>query len=193
MAFTLTSADELFPTPLMRFEIADAATLNQTLLEEIASRRAAEGGISRSNRKGWHSASDLFERKEPAQAALAKMLIGMMAQSTHNVAPAADYANIELIANGWINVNPSGAYNAPHDHPGAFWSGSYYIQVPDDTEGNGGAIEFLSPHKPLPSLGILKSRITADKFRFRPKPGTVLIFPASITHWVHPNEAMRIA
>ena len=189
MDFKLTSADDLFPTPLLRFEIADAATLNQALLKEIAARQIAEGGITKSNRKGWHSDSDLFERKEPAQASLAKLLIGMMAQSTHHVAPDADYANIELIANGWINVNPSGAYNAPHDHPGAFWSGTYYIQVPDDTEGHGGAIEFLSPHKPLQGLGILRSPITADRFRFRPKPGTVLIFPASILHWVHPNDS----
>ena len=95
-----------------------------------------------------------------------------------------------MIDNGWINVNPTGGYIGPHYHPGAFWSGSYYIQVPDDTEGNGGAIEFLSPHKPLPSLGFLKSPITADKFRFRPTPGTVLIFPRpSITHWVHPNDS----
>ena len=31
---------------------------------------------------------------------------------------------------GWVNINPTGAMNAPHDHPGAFWSGVYYVQVP---------------------------------------------------------------
>lgn len=189
MTFKLKSADDLFPTPLLRFEIADAPTLNQALLKEIAKRRAAEGGIKKSNRKGWHSDSDLFERKEPAQAALAQMLLRMIAQSTRHVAPDADYSNIELVPDGWINVNPAGGYNAPHDHQGAFWSGCYYVQVPDDTEGDGGAIEFLSPHKPLPTQGNIKGPITSDKMRFRPKPGTVLIFPASLIHWVHPNDS----
>jgi len=189
LAYKLASADEMFPTPLLRFEIADADKLNKALLKEIAKRRAADGGVTKSNRKGWHSSSDLFERKEPAQAALAQLLLRMVAQSTLRVAPEADFTNIELVAEGWINVNPTGGYNAPHDHVGAFWSGVYYVQVPDDVEGQGGAIEFLSPHKPLPGRKLIDAPITADKLCVRPMPGTVLIFPASTVHWVHPNDS----
>ncbi len=189
MAYKLASVDELFPTPLLRFEIADADKLNQALLKEIAQRRAADGGTTRSNRKGWHSANDLFERKEPAQAALAQLLLRMIAQSTRQVAPETDFTNIELVADGGINVNPTGGYNAPHDHVGAFWSGCYYIQVPNGLEGQGGAIEFLSPHKPLPGRPLINAPITADKLCVRPVAGTVLIFPASMVHWVHPNDS----
>ena len=124
MAFRLISAEEIFPTPLFRFEVEAAADRNSDLLEEIAARRTTEEGISKSNRKGWHSRSDLFDRKEPAHAALARMLLVMLAGVTRQVAPDCDYDNIELVPDGWINVNPTGAYNAPHDHPGAFWSGS---------------------------------------------------------------------
>ena len=189
MDFALKSVDELFPTPLLRFEVKNAAELNKALLKEIAARRAAEGSLKKSNRNGWHSDNDLFQRKEPAQAALAQMLLRMIAKSTHSFAPEADFNNIELHADGWINVNPKGGYNAPHDHSGAFWSGCYYVQVPDDTDSDGGSIEFLSPHKPLPSNGIIKSPITGDKLRFRPTPGMALIFPASLVHWVHPNDS----
>ena len=190
MAYTLQSADALFPTPLLRFEIEDAETLNRTLLKEIAKRRAAEQGTVKSNRKGWHSDTDLFERTEPAQAQLAKMLIQMLAQATRHVAPNADMSGVELVADGWINVNPPGAYNAPHDHLGAFWSGTYYVNMPEGGGGDerAGAIEFLSPHKPLPGVGSFRAPITADKVHFRPKSGTVLIFPATIVHWVHPND-----
>jgi uncharacterized protein (TIGR02466 family) len=187
--FALKSVDELFPTPLLRFEIKNAADLNRSLLKEIAARRKAEDSLKRSNRNGWHSEPDLFERKEPAQAALAQMLLRIIAKSTRSFAPDADFNNIELLADGWVNVNPKGAYNAPHDHIGSFWSGCYYVQVPDDTDSDGGAIEFLSPHKPLPSYGLFKSPITGDKLRFRPEPGLALIFPSSLTHWVHPNDS----
>ena len=73
LAFTLQSADDIFPTPLLRFEVADADKLNRALLKEIAQRRAAEGGMTKSNRRGWHSERDLFERKEPAQSTLAQI------------------------------------------------------------------------------------------------------------------------
>lgn len=189
MAFTLKSADDLFPTPLLRFELADSDKLNRALLKEIAQRQAAEGGMTKSNRKGWHSERDLFERKEPAQSTLAQFILRMLAQSTKQVAPETDFANVELLADGWINVNPRGAYNAPHDHIGSFWSGVYYVKVPADTEGQGGTIEFLSPHKPLPSGGFIEAPITAQKIAVRPKPGQALIFPAHLVHWVHPNDS----
>jgi uncharacterized protein (TIGR02466 family) len=174
---------------LLRFEVADAGKLNQALLKEITKRAKAEGGMTRSNRKGWHSARDLFDRKEPAQQKLAGLLLRIMAQATKVVAPDTDFTNVELVADGWINVNPRGAYNAPHDHLGGFWSGVYYVRVPEAQEGQGGAIEFLAPHKPVPGHGIISAPITADKVLIRPEVGTVLLFPSTILHWVHPNEA----
>lgn len=189
MSFTLTSADDIFPTPLFRFEVTDADKLNRALLKEIAKRQKAEGGMSKSNRKGWHSERDLFERKEPAQRALAQLILRMLAQATKSVAPHTDFTNAELLADGWLNVNPRGGYNAPHDHIGSFWSGVYYVRVPEGAAGQGGAIEFLAPHKPLPSSGFIEAAITAQKIAVRPKPGQVLIFPATLVHWVHPNES----
>lgn len=190
MAFTLKSVDELFPTPLLRFEIGEAATLNAALLGEIATRRAGEEGVRKSNNRGWHSASDLFERKEPAQAKLAQLLLRMIAEATRTVAPETDFSGLQLVSDGWINVNPTGAYNGPHDHPGAFWSGCYYVQVPaGDGDVNDGAIEFISPHKPLPGLGLIGGGLTGDKLRIRPKPGLMLLWPANLLHWVHPNAS----
>lgn len=189
MVFTLKSADDLFPTPLLRFEVGDADKLNRALLKEIAQRRVAEGGMTKSNRKGWHSERDLFERKEPAQSTLAQLLLRMMAQATKQFAPDTDFTNVEMLADGWINVNPSGGYNAPHDHIGSFWSGVYYVRVPAETGREGGAIEFLAPHKPMPSGGFIVAPITAQKITVRPQPGQVLIFPAHLIHWVHPNDS----
>jgi uncharacterized protein (TIGR02466 family) len=189
LAFTLKSADDLFPSPLLRFEVANAEKLNQALLKEIGKRLPTEGGMVKSNRKGWHSERDLFERKEPAHAALAQLILRMMAQATKEVAPASDFSGLELLADGWINVNPPGGYNAPHDHIGSFWSGVYYVKVPTDTQGQGGAIEFLSPHKPMPSGGIFVAPVTAQKITVHPKAGEVLIFPSHLVHWVHPNDS----
>lgn len=189
MKFKLTSANELFPMPLLRFEVAEAEKLNKALLKEIAKRQAVEGGIAKSNRKGWHSARDFFSRKEPAQAELAQLFLRILAQASKAIAPNTSFDDVELLAEGWINVNPRGGYNAPHDHSGSFWSGVYYVQVPGRGEGQGGAIEFLAPHKPLPNQGFIYEPITAPKTTVRPDAGQVLIFPASLVHWVQPNDS----
>ena len=190
MTFALKSVDEMFPTPLLRFEIGDAEALNATLLTEIAARRTAEPGVTRSNFGGWHSANDFFARSEPGHAALALDLLRMMAEATRHFDPKADYSKARLIADGWVNINPPGAYNGPHDHKTAFWSGTYYVETPQG-EGSSGMIEFLTPLRPLPGNGVVGGPLTAEVFGVRPTAGLVLIFPATIQHWVHPNQSQK--
>jgi len=186
--FGLKSIHQLFPTPLLRFEVADCAALNQVLLAEIALRRSIEEGQTRSNRTGWHSQPDLFDRAEPGHRQLATLLRAMIVEATTNFDPSADFQRIDVECEGWVNVNPRGAYNSPHDHPGAFWSGTYYVQVPAG-ERDAGTIEFIAPRQPLRSGGTVRGDLTADKARVRPTAGTVLLFPGSLLHWVHPNDS----
>lgn len=190
MGFKLQAIDNLFPTPLLRFEVADADALNRRLLEEIAVRRRAEKGLVRSNFGGWHSDNDFFARTEPAHRELAAELLGLMADATRRFDPKADFGKIRLVPDGWINVNPPSAYNGPHDHKTAFWSGSYYVDVPAG-EGASGMIEFLTPVTPLPSGGLIGGPLVAETFGLTPVPGTVLLFPATLLHWVHPNHSNR--
>ena len=128
MAFDEPAVRLLFPVPLVTVRLHDCTALNARLLAEIGARRAAEPGIDRSNRYGWHSDNDLFARTEPAHRKLAEELRAIVASSSAKLMP--DLPG-DLIPShdGWVNVNPPGAMNAPHDHPGAFWSGVYYVQV----------------------------------------------------------------
>lgn len=190
MGFKLQTIDNLFPTPILRFEVAEADKLNRRLLDEIKARRKAEKGIVRSNFGGWHSENDFFTRTEPAHRELAMDLLRMMAEATRHFDPKADYSKISLLPDGWINVNPTGAYNGPHDHKTAFWSGTYYVDVPPG-EGSSGMIEFMTPVTPLPSGGLIGGPLVAETFGLTPKAGTVLLFPATILHWVHPNQSER--
>ena len=174
---------------MVHFKLPDHALLNAQLVVEIAARRAVEEGVVRTNRRGWHSASDLFARAEPAQAALAESIKQAAAHATRTLAPGAPLDRLQLVCDGWINVNPTGAFNAPHDHVGAFWSGAYYVAVPDDGDADSGAIEFIAPHHLGAPGGLIKAPMTAGQARFRPSAGTLLIFPATLTHWVYPNAS----
>lgn len=186
----LSHIQTLFPTPLLTFLIDDAETLNRELLEEIEQRRRAEQGKAVSNRHGWHSAYDLFRRKEKAQARLAGIIRAAVEQATRKLAPNADLSKLRMECDGWININPTGAYNTPHDHPGNLWSGTYYVTTPDagDASGPSGRIEFIDARAGLAD-NFVKAPFTASKCGVRPMPGMLLMFPANLLHWVHPNTA----
>jgi uncharacterized protein (TIGR02466 family) len=191
VAFKEPDVRVLFPVPMLTFRLDGAEALNARLLDEISRRRAEEPGVERSNRYGWHSENDLFDREEPAQAELARELKAMLASATERLMPDAK-DGFEMRQEGWVNVSELHAFNAPHDHPGAFWSGCYYINVPLAEDGEdklSGAIEFVDPRGSIGSNGMIEVPFTRSKFTVRPAPGSCMIWPSFVKHWVHPNRS----
>jgi uncharacterized protein (TIGR02466 family) len=190
MAFDEPEVRVLFPVPFVTIRLQDAETLNPRLLAEIEQRRKVEPGIDRSNRYGLHSALDLFDRREPAHAQLAREIDAMVSSVTAKLVPDAP-AGIGTSHEGWVNVSPTNAMNSPHDHPGSFWSGTYYVHIPeaDESDRQSGAIEFLDPRGSIGSNAGLETPFTRGKFTARPAAGTCFIWPSFVRHWVHPNRS----
>lgn len=188
MSFKLAGVDTLFPIPLFRYRIEDAA-LNDNLSKEIAKRRKAEGGMYNSNRLGWQSEHDFFARKEAGHLSLARTIAQVLKATIQSIDPAADFGKFNVTMNGWINVNPPGGYNGPHQHTNAVLSGVYYVDVPRGPSEKGGSIEFLSPHPVRLIGGLLRAEMFAERMRYQPKAGDMLIFPGQLPHWVHPNDS----
>jgi len=97
----------------------------------------------------------------------------------------------------WVNVNRLGDYHTPHNHGWSYLSGTYYVHIPtadrtgeDDDKGmNPAAITFSDPR-----YGAYRHSITEDpneqaRHTIHPKPGTLLLWPASLIHYVHPNHS----
>ena len=147
--------------------------------------RARSPGVTRSNREGWHSEDDFFGRTEPGCAALRAHILEAVQETTRLLSPHFDFAANRALCQGWINVNPPGAFNAPHDHSGFALSGVYYASVPP--EGRSGAIEFLDPRVNANAYTIEGAACFNRKFIINPKPGNLLVFPSYLTHWVQPN------
>lgn len=188
MSFKLESCDTLFPIPLFRYRV-DEQDLNVTLAKEIASRRKAESGMTSSNRVGWQSEHDFFLRKEPGHVSLARVIGQVIKATLQSIDPAVDFARMQVNMNGWINVNPPGGYNGPHQHTNAVLSGVYYVDVPRGPSEKGGAIEFLSPHPVRLLGGLINAPMFAERIYVQPKAGDLLVFPGQLPHWVHPNDS----
>lgn len=181
--------EKLFSTPVMRFRMSDHAALNARLLAEGERLRGASAGVSKSNRGGWHSEGNLFDSDTPCIVELRTAAEEAVLRVTRKITTKVDPAALRLKLFAWMNANPPGGFNAPHTHPGAHWSGVYYVSQPAVETGSSGMIEFLDPRTDLPHWRLLQAQAFKPKKKFRPAAGELVIFPSYLVHWVFPNEA----
>jgi uncharacterized protein (TIGR02466 family) len=177
-----------FGSPICWFKLKNSEQLNANLLKDSESWRSVSQGLSLSNKNGWQSEHDLFHRPESSFKALCEVIHQCVLAMTRKCAPSLDLNNIEIQYNGWININPTNAFNSPHRHSGYIWSGTYYVRVPESANKNSGAIEFIDPRNLDNTLRIKESEFFADKLKFNPKIGELVIFPSYLLHWVSPNQ-----
>ncbi|GAB4362303.1 MAG: hypothetical protein Kow00114_17410 [Kiloniellaceae bacterium] len=97
---------------------------------------------------------------------------------------------------GWANVNRRGDYHDPHNHPHAYLSGTYYVAVPQAAAAKDnrpdlrpGAISFYDPRGFANMTAIRDDPQIEAEFTHRPQPGDILLWPAFLMHFVHPNLA----
>ena len=143
----------LFATPLVTLDVPEAATLNSELRRVIVEREKTHPTTQHSNLGGWQSSWDMDRwGGVPAIKLLAhaRNLANRMTTDQQGVTGKGPYPGhfaVTWIGNMWANVNRSGDANEFHSHPGAYWSGVYYV---DDAgiaadPSLGGELEFLDP------------------------------------------------
>jgi uncharacterized protein (TIGR02466 family) len=135
----------------------------------------------------------------------ARNLANRMTTDQHGLTgkgPYPDHFAVTWIGNMWANVNRSGDANEFHSHPGAYWSGVYYV---DDAgiaadPSLGGELEFLDPRGSVPLMNAPHLRISGSLSagateRVTPEAGKMMIFPAWLMHQVRPyrGNAQRIS
>lgn len=181
--------EKLFSTPLLRYRVGDHAELNAAILDEASRLRAASEGAAKSNRGGWHSEGNIFDHDAAPIRRLYEVVTEALEDANRAIGSKADPGKLRLKLFGWMNANPTGAFNAPHTHPGAHWSGVYYVAQPEVETGNSGMIEFIDARSDLPNWRILQAPAFRLKKKVRPEPGELILFPSYLVHWVYPNEA----
>ncbi len=187
------SRRDYFPTTVFQIDLDEPKVLNRHLLHHIYDERDRDQeGLMRSNYKelgGWHSHNNLH-REEPYRE-----LVELIGASTEKMSEDMGYDPKWALGIGsmWSIVNPPGAANRAHIHPGSLWSGVYYIHAPE----NCGAIEFVEPrtmHLMLQARykpNAKRKRDQWTKVRYTPKPGRLLIFPSWLYHGVDPNMSQE--
>ncbi|HZP98872.1 MAG TPA: TIGR02466 family protein [Reyranella sp.] len=207
-AQTVPHVVPLFATPLVVLDVPDSATLNAELRRVIEEREKTHPTTHKSNLGGWQSSWDMDRWGGPAAVkllALARNAANRMttdAQGSAGKGPYPGHFAVTWVANMWANINRSGHANEFHSHPGAYWSGTYYV---DDggiaaDPSLGGELEFLDPRGTVPLMNAPHLRMSGSLSagateRVSPKAGRMVMFPAWILHQVRPylGNATRIS
>jgi len=195
----------LFATPVALAMLPMHRDLNPPLREAILARRETHASVRASNSGGWQSDWAMLEWAGPEATTVLDAAQAVAFQLTRD--RKGNEVEVEWDCNSWANVNGPGDSNEYHCHPGAFWSGVYYID--DGYAGEdpvamqmGGQIELLDPRGPGPAM-------YAPNFAFAgrnglaagasealyPKTGMLLLFPAWQMHQVRPyrGDELRIS
>lgn len=186
----------LFATPVIERPLVDGPALAAALKQTILRKREVDSGINRSNIGGWHSDTEMLRWSGEAGKTLALAMLETCGAVTEDIGMRNNQPRYEMGIEMWANVSPAGVSNQMHAHPGAVWSGVFYVDDAGDAED--GNLILLDPRFPM-------SRACAPDLRFvgpdgvreentikiRPVIGNLVVFPAWLMHGVQPHRGLR--
>ena len=141
-------------------------------------------GVQLTNMGGWHSNNILNETH--TEFVKLKNRIEENANAFHNQMQFKKTLKQKL-SNIWININPKGGSNDFHDHPGACFSGAFYLK-------GEAPIVFQHPYKDITTYfwkeAIIEKWNSANsgQWKYKPEPNVLLLFPGWLEHKVLMNS-----
>ena len=182
----------LFASPFLEHRWADGAELNSQLRQSILEHARRHEGERLTNIGGWHSETGVLGFCGEAGQRLIGHMHDMVQEATLRLYAA--YGRppeaLSWTLSAWANVNQRGDFNTVHTHPGATWSGVYYVDHGEaGAEAEGAALQLSDPCTPRTNL-FFPELLTAD-FRVRPVPGLMVLFPSYVPHSVAPHRGER--
>jgi len=184
---------KLWPTLMLRHRLPGAERANPVLLELVTGMEQARPDLTTEYLQG-----NLFDNDHPAigwlQACVKRAVLD------YARATGIDY-ELDFHLQAWASVNRFGDYHNLHNHPHSWLSGTYYVQVPEPkplpgrSDRNPGAISFYDPRPQANMLAVRSDPQVDPEHRILPRAGEILLWPAFLHHFVHPNlsDELRVS
>ena len=108
--------------------------------------------------------------------------------------------DFEFDAQMWANVSGPGHSNQMHSHPGALWSGVYYVDTGEDDPNVDveGELLLQDPRFPMNVMYMpelvnrdAKGKPQYSQVPIRPTNGRMVLFPSWLNHSVRPYKGKR--
>ena len=181
-------SDFLFPTQVVSGEIPDFDQIQDKLINWVYEFKKNNNDIARISNKGWWQSirKDVFMDEGFKQ--FENIIVPIISEliSDYKLARQADIVQM------WININGRNAYNVSHRHPNADLSGVLWIkQTPEQ-----GRFIFDNMDIGYRDAGLiycidakyLEQTKMMPEWYPKYKNGTIIIFPANLSHRVEQNE-----
>lgn len=164
--------------------------INNDELRQLAlDKYREEDGVVKSNLSGWQS--DFVNNLDKPYQQLIMAILKSSGQITEYYSVHQDLNRV--LQNMWININPKGGSNRLHNHPGAFVSGVYYVNAPEDCG-------YLALEHPASNYDYHCNRMNisdwniqnAATLKIKPQTGKLVLFPSFAHHYVEPNNSNEL-
>jgi Putative 2OG-Fe(II) oxygenase len=208
--FTLAE-DDIGASPLFTHFWPDCDELNAQLRQIVLDRMAVSPGLKKSNCGGWQSERNLQLWGGPA---IEELLDRMHTMLREVIRATVDDPDDSLLTGwdieAWANVNQLGDTVAAHTHTGGvnMWAAIYYVdtgETPDaPSSGFTRFMDMSGTPRPVrggapvpssrPATGARQDRCTQPEWhgdhdlQIRPHPGRMVVFPATLPHYVTAYE-----
>lgn len=163
----------LFYSPIIETEL----DLDYTdLVNKILKESETESSRTFSNRGGWQSDNNFMFRDS------LRPYLDELDRHINDICAKCYTDWIFYFENSWVNVNQRGDYNLSHKHPGAQISAVFWVLAPE----NCGDIVFSHPS----DFSVIPERYDdlRPTWKYKPKQGSMLIFPAYLLHCVEQSK-----
>ena len=187
-----------FYVPVLAHRWAESKELNAALAAAVLAEAERSPGTVKSNVGGWQSEQDFLRWTGDAGRQIGERILAAANHATAQLLKehGATGARFSWKVAIWANLNRRGDWNKMHYHPGATWSGVYYVDPGDPPPAEtpkAGAIAFMDPI--LPAQMSFFAGLVPQYLEFQPEVGLMLLFPAYLPHIVQPylGERPRIS
>ncbi len=184
----MTDFIDLFPTKLVRRHLPDFEVPNRDLIKLVREMEKGNKALTTDYRENNPLE---YDREGPnwLRAAINETVIDYLREI------GIDYS-VNWQIHAWANINRQGDYHAPHNHPPAYLSGTYYLKMPGSgaakrqrSDVRPGCITFYDPRTGFNMSSIKGDPYVDPEYTVFPEPGLLMMWPASLMHFVHPNLA----
>jgi hypothetical protein len=177
--------------------LPEAAALNPALAALFAARMRADGSSLRRHPLCYHSSDDLLEwREDPVPRLSAAIFRGVYSVvNAVNDFTEAQLNSFAVQARGWFTVvAPDGSVPAT-SYPLTAWCGIYCVAAPEPSATRADSAVLRLYESRLGSMfadastAAMRLPFTPGHHGWRPMPGQLAVFPASVTHEIALNRS----
>ena len=178
----------LFSVPFLTHDWKENEQLNTELRLRILAHSRQSRGEQKSNVGGWHSETGQLEFLGDVRGVLIQQMHALTQEATTRVISETGSTSepIQFVLQAWANISRGGDSHAPHTHPGATWSGVYYVDAGESANGESAPLELVDPC--LGRTNTFLPFLLPSSVSVRPRAGLMVLFPGFLTHAVHAHK-----